>query len=428
MATEEQVTDADGVTSTATDSEGTTGAGSTTRGQTSSAESSGTIGSEDPTSSGASSATSSTGSASESSTGVTAECGDGAAQPGEFCIAEVSTLSVGCPPQRVQVGDLDGNGRVDLVYAAVDDAELHIFLGGGDGSFVSGPAEALAPRALTLGHYNDDDDLDIAFLDASIQLNVVLNDGNGSLPGSSSGLSVIGNVEVASGDLDNDGYDDVITAGSGGSIGVALSASGGSGALTPTTVGSVGGSALRNGLVIADLNGNADLDFAFTDILNGGRVVACLGDGDGAASSCNGFAVGDLPMGLAAGDIDGDGSTDLVAADSTSNTVTVLIGQGNGGFEDGVAIPVGNAPNRVALADLDLDGHDDLVVTHMGDASVHVLRYDVSRRAFGSAVVFDVPAGAPTDVVVADFNEDGALDIAAGNDTQAELTLLLSDA
>jgi len=45
-----------------------------------------------------------------------------------------------------------------------------------------------------------------------------------------------------------------------------------------------------------------------------------------------------------------------------------------------------------------------------------------------SPTCFDVVAGVPTEIVVADFNDDGALDIAAGNNTQAEVTLLLSDA
>jgi hypothetical protein len=363
----------------------------------------------------------------ESSTGADAEpaCGDGTAQPGEFCITELSPADAPCPPERLRAGDLDGNGRIDLVYASVEDAELGIMLGDGDGGFGSGPAEALSPFVPTLGHFNDDDDVDIAFLDSAIELNVVLNDGSGSLPGSSSGVAVIGNVAVATGDLDGDGYDDVVSVGNGSSIGIALSNGGGSGVLTPTTVGQIGGNALRNGIVVTDLDGNADLDFAFTDVLSGGRVVACRGDGSGAASSCEGFAVGNLPVGLAAGDIDGDGSTDLVAADSLSNTATILFGQGNGAFEDGVAVATGTSPQQVALADLDNDGFDDLVVTHSGDATVRVFLFDPDVGTMGRPMVFDVDSGTPT---AADFNGDGATDIAVGNATQSTVSLLLSDA
>jgi len=378
--------------------------------------------------SGETSSSGDTSSGDETSTGAEPACGDGSAQPGEQCLGDAVVLDVGCPPQRLNAGDLDGNGNVDLVYAAVDDAELHVFLGDGGGDFVAGPAEALGPRVLTLGHFNADEDLDIAFLDAAIELNVVLNDGNASLPGNSSGVAVVGNLAIASGDLDNDGYDDVVTVGGGSSIGISLSNPGGSGVLTPATVGGVGGTGSRNGVVVADLNGNADLDFAWTDILGGGRVMACLGDGAGGAASCNGFDVGDLPTGLAAGDVDGDGITDLATADTNSNSATVLLGQGNGGFEDGITVPMGSGPQRVVLADLDNDGFDDLVVTHGGEPAVHMARYDLGTGTFEASTVLAVSVGTPTDVVAADFNGDGALDLAVGNTSASAVTLWLSEA
>ena len=190
----------------------------------------------------------------------------------------------------------------------------------------------------------------------------------------------------------------------------------------------MGGNAIRNGVVIVDLDGNDNLDFAFTDILNGGQVTACRGDGTGAASSCDAFAVGGLPVGLAAGDIDGDGSTDLVSADSLSNTATILLGQGNGAFEDGVAVPTGEGPQQVALADLNLDGFDDLVVTHAGDATVRLFLFDPDLGTMEPSAVFDTEVGTPSDIVTADFNDDGAVDIAIGNANESAVGLLLSDA
>lgn len=380
---------------------------------------------EDETSTGApGSSTSGTGG---SSTGAEPACGDGTAQAGEFCIDALSTLELTATPQRLLVGDLDGNARLDLVYAAVDAGTLGVLLGDGQGGFGQGPAQPLSPQVATLGHFNDDDALDIAYLDTAILLHVVLGDGNGTLPSSSTGASGIGNVALATGDLDNDGYDDVLSVGAGGAIGLAVSDDAGTGTFTATTIEGLG-NGLRNGVVVADLDGNDDLDFAFTDVLGEGQVVACRGNGAGGTSSCSPHPVGSLPVGLAAGDIDADGSTDLVAANSVSNTVTVLRGQGNGTFEDGVEVPTGASPQQVALADLDLDGFDDLIVSHTGDAVVHLRLYDPDAGVFGRPWVFDIPAGTPTDIAVGDFNDDGALDVAVGNATEAALSLLLSDA
>ncbi len=382
----------------------------------------------DSSSSSSSTTESNADSSSSSSTGAPAECGNGIAEPGEFCITETTALEVNCPPNLLASGDIDGNSRLDLLYAAVSDAEIHIFLGDGGGGFVGGPAEALSPQTITLGNFNDDDDLDIAYLDSSAELNVILNDGNGSLPGANMGTAVIGNTATAAGDLDNNGFDDVISVGPGSSIGVALFDSNGSGGFMPTTVGQIGGNGIRNDVVVADFNGNDNLDFAFSDTLGDGRVTACLGDGNGGSSSCNSFPAGDLPMGLAAGDFDGDGNTDLVTADVLSDTVTLLRGQGNGGFETGVALIVGDGPRYVALADLDLDGYDDLVVSHGTDFSIHVLRFDPTQDEFGAAVVFQSEGAAPTNITAADFNEDGAVDLAVGNATESVITLLISDA
>lgn len=366
-----------------------------------------------------------------SSTGEPAECGNGEAEAGEFCINAITPLVVGCPPERIALGDVDGNDNLDLVYAAVSDAELHIFLGSGDGDFVGGNADALGPSDVALGHFNDDTDLDIAYPDQSTAgVDIVINDGNGSLPGNPPSYGTLEFLAVATGDLDGNGFEDIVAVGDGSIINTLLSSNNGSGTFTPNAITSqVGGvNALRRDVVVTELNGNTNLDFAFTNISGGGVVYACLGNGAGGASNCNNFNVGVDPMGIAAGDINGDGDTDLVTANFGDNTMTILRGLGNGGFDTPINIEVSGPAFGIAVGDLNLDGTDDIAVSIQGPNALEVHISNPSDGMLNPPIILDAGEGfTPTEVAFGDLNSDGALDIVVGSSSTAGVALMLSD-
>jgi len=74
------------------------------------------------------------------------------------------------------------------------------------------------------------------------------------------------------------------------------------------------------------------------------------------------------------GDLNHDGWQDLVVANSTDNTVSVLLGRGDGAFAIHVDYATGKGPSSVAMADLNGDGKLDLVVTNATDNTVSVLK------------------------------------------------------
>jgi type II secretory pathway component GspD/PulD (secretin) len=69
---------------------------------------------------------------------------------------------------------------------------------------------------------------------------------------------------------------------------------------------------------------------------------------------------------------------DLVIANSTSNTVTVLLGNGDGTFAEaaGSPFPTGDQPSAVVVADFNGDGNQDFAVANMGDNSISVFEGD----------------------------------------------------
>mgnify|MGYP002682764754 CR=1 FL=1 len=85
------------------------------------------------------------------------------------------------------------------------------------------------------------------------------------------------------------------------------------------------------------------------------------------------FAVGTSPLSVALGDVNGDGRLDIVVANRSSNTVSVLIANGAGVFEAAVNYSAVGQPSSVALGDVNGDGKLDIVATNQDSTKVVVL-------------------------------------------------------
>lgn len=130
----------------------------------------------------------------------------------------------------------------------------------------------------------------------------------------------------------------------------------------------------------------------------------------------------DTPFSVAAGDVDGDGDTDLVFADL--NGVSVALA-GPGGLVAPVLVYGAGAGIAVALGDLDGDGDLDIVAGLQNPDTVQILWGD-GASGFATGPDFAVNA-TPGEAVLGDFNEDGDLDILSTVFAADELHLLLSD-
>lgn len=139
------------------------------------------------------------------------------------------------------------------------------------------------------------------------------------------------------------------------------------------------------------------------------------------------IAVGTAPSSLAAGDIDGDGDLDLVAANAGSvalpgNTVSIRLNNGRGVYAvpaAGAEIPVGTSPQHVVLADVDGDGDLDLLTANQGSNTVSLrLNNGVgsfSAPATGAEIVISAAVG----VALGDLDADGDLDLVAVSGTMS---------
>jgi hypothetical protein len=147
-----------------------------------------------------------------------------------------------------------------------------------------------------------------------------------------------------------------------------------------------------------------------------------LNNGDGTFGIARNYAVGDIPLGVAVADLDGDGHLDLVAANYDSGTVSVLRGNGDGSFQPARHFAAGGGPHAVAVGDFDGDGRLDLAVA--GDG-VNVLLGN-GDGSFQAPLRYNSGA-APSSLAAADLNGDGWPDLVVANRSSDNVSILFND-
>jgi hypothetical protein len=395
---------------------------------------------------------------------IEAHAGDGTGALGPWVLTPLPSA-----PWRGTVGDLDEDGDVDLVYTDMTNDVVEVLFGNGDLTFTPGlqlPADPGGfatdpdPNGVLSGDVDLDGHLDLAWAndDGSGRIEVRYGDGTGGFPGVqslASGYVYPSDVELA--DVDRDGqpdllasvaqvgavflangprsFDDPLLLGCGHGVrsttAADVDADGAMDVLVPSGSANevvvyrgLGGGALDmppvidgpsyvdNGRVVDDLDGDGDLDLAFTDTFED-QFRVLLNDGTGTFTTLPPVPTTGHPWFLASGDVDEDGFPDLGRPNQVNASITVLHGEGDGTFTNLSLLSTGNEPRVMEFVDLDGDGHLDVAVIDEGDATVSIFD-GAGDGSFAPRTPWTMGLS-PESLLVHDLDVDGALDLAIGN-------------
>jgi len=346
----------------------------------------------------------------------------------------------GTNPVDVVAADFNGDGTLDLATADYLGQTVSVHLGNANGTFQSAQSSPTGgnPRSLAVGDFNADGDLDLAVAN-DFQLSVLLSNGDGTFQEPIPVVDDLYLQSVAVGDFNSDGKLDLWGTsnsyypgdyyhppfnppGYAGFANVLLGTGGGS--FTAPVASYLGGRC--QAAAVADFNGDGKPDLASANA-DTGYVEIALGSGTG--SFGDPVVVADFaPYGMVAGDVNADGKPDLVT--STDGIVSVLLGNGEGAFGAPQTYNAG-IPNSsftfsyLALADFNGDGAIDLATSSLGSGALGVL-LGTGTGAFKPGVTAAVGANS-RGIAVGDLDGDGAADVAVANSNDNTFSVLHND-
>ncbi len=153
-------------------------------------------------------------------------------------------------------------------------------------------------------------------------------------------------------------------------------------------------------------------------------TIDVAGTGTGVLHVDASYQVGHNPMNVAAGDINGDGYSDLTVVNHATDDITLMMNYGDGTFYNYGSYLVGDGPFAVCAVDIDSDGDIDLAVANNYGNSVSIMYNDGSGALSRIDYTTD---NSPVDVAAADLDGDGDLDLATANNHESNsISILLN--
>jgi len=321
----------------------------------------------------------------------------------------------------LRLADMDRSGTLDIVSVNETPDAIILHRGTRAPSFEGAESTSVTggPNALEIADMDGDGALDVVTSHpVSQDLKIFPGKGTGSLGDPVSFFIGTETSDVASGDLDRDGRPDVVVCGFGTENNVTVlfntTAFAGTGTFGSGTASAT--DALPLDAVTGDFDRNGTVDVA-TANFERDTVSILLGAGNGTFSVPVNISVNDGPTAIGVGDFFEDGTLDLVVinAEGPTSSLYILRGQGNGSFLPGGQIQIGTNGNArdLVVADFDRDGTLDLAVAKV---DVDVVSIYLGNGSGGFSLLTDLTVGdGPRCLVSADFNLDGSPDLAIAN-------------
>ena len=233
-------------------------------------------------------------------------------------------------------------------------------------------------------------------------------------------------LEVASADINNDGYLDVIT---GNREGRSMSIFMGNGDGSLVAINDIDVGLGVTSLVIADINFDGNSDIAAT-VCNYGcsknAIHIFQGHGDGTFLRVQEIDVKGVPYNIMAYDLNQDEYLDIAVSDANNARILLLLSEGRKGNFAEMELPTGRRPIALAAGDLDGNGLMDFATVNKWDDTISV--FFANGPAIYSEPVTIPVANLPYAITVRDIDGDHIEDLLLGHSKEpGELAIYLGN-
>lgn len=320
---------------------------------------------------------------------------------------------------HIKCGDLNGDGKPDLVVSeGGDGSRIYVLQNGSSGignfSFVALPPLVLTGRKTKR--------IEIADLDLNGRPEIIVTDQgsnfvtvlqNTSTVGSISFSSTFINIPIsgaastdalAVGDLNGDQIPEILISqfltGTSNIYLIPNTSTLGSLSFGSVVTRPVPGTIIN--LRIGDLDGDRKADIAATQLLSS-QVSIFLNQSTNTtfafAAPVN-FAGGDRPWGIDFGDLDGDGKPDIVVASITQKNITILNNNSTTGTPifTSITAPTTYINRHVNIGDVDRDGKPDVAFTSIDDNNLGIAASKVSILRNRHCMIPEIKPAGPINI------------------------------
>lgn len=302
------------------------------------------------------------------------------------------------------VGDVTGDGHLDVIIGDLVQPSLIILPGNGDGTFGTAIVSPLAsaPTDLASTDFNEDGKLDLA-VRSNPAASLAIHAGDGAGHFSLVVTLALGADawRVATGDVDHDGFEDA-------AVGYYTAAptriyfGNGDGTFDPPVELASPGVRMSR-MALADLDNDLDLEVLYCHFDTSTATVVVNGGSRTFAPAVAYSTRSGSPYDLVAADVDGDGNRDVLTPLANGRSITTLRGHGDGTLSAPYSSSANSEstdfPHLLAIADLTGDARPDLVLAseltlkvfenRAGDADV-IVSSDYPTISEGQPVQFRV--------------------------------------
>jgi hypothetical protein len=330
-----------------------------------------------------------------------------------------TSYQAGDHAQTIAIGDLNGDGKPDLVTAYLP-GDVSVLRNSGDGSFARQDFYELNAYVwdVAIGDLDGDGSPDLAAVNSDNLVWLLHNRGDGTFESAREYATGIGPTSIAVSDLNGDGKPDLATANAAANT-VSVLLNRGDGTF-PSHVDYGKGRGSFSSIAVGDLNGDGHPDLVTANSGVGANTVSVLFNrGDGSFQAKVDLPAGRRPFFIAVGDLNGDGHPDL-AATGVSGTVSVFFNRGDGSFAAKRDYATGGGGEPLAIGDLNGDGYPDLVTVAGYNNSVNnsvAVLLNRGKGNFEGKLLYAIgrPTSGSVAVAIGDLNGDGRLDLAGAS-------------